>query len=88
MPDWSFLEPCPAPRLHRPRPWMRLRDIATTPGITMRSTLGIVTGLIAAGHVTKGTHGRRNRSSRQVRLPLHWALIRRSAPGAPAALAG
>ena len=60
-----------------PAAWVRLRDIATTLGITERSALlGIVTGLTAAGYVTKDTGGRRCRLSGQVRFPLRCALAR------------
>jgi hypothetical protein len=39
---------------------MRLRDIAASPGITDRSTYGIVTDLPAAEYVVKQKDGRRN----------------------------
>jgi len=42
-------------------PRLRLRDIATTLGITERSALSIVTGLTAAGYVVQDKDGRRNR---------------------------
>jgi len=46
---------------------LRLRDIATTLGITERSALSIVTGLTAAGYVVQDKDGRRNRSRTQGR---------------------
>ena len=42
-------------------PAVRLRDIATTPGITERSAFGIVIDLTEAGYVVKDKDGRRNR---------------------------
>ncbi len=65
-------QPCPGPCLYRPRPWARLRDIATTVGITERSAYAIVTDLVAAGYVVKekDADGRRNRYQIQSHLPL------------------
>ena len=53
-------------------PGVRLRDIATTVGITERSAYGIVTDLTAAGYVVKerDTDGRRNRYQIQAHLSL------------------
>jgi len=53
-------------------PGVRLRDIATTVGITERSAYAIVADLAAAGYVVKDTHtyGRRNRYQIQADLPL------------------
>jgi len=51
-------------------PGMRLRDIATTLGITERTAFAIVDDLIAAGYVVKDKEGRRNRYSIQTKLPL------------------
>ena len=72
MTEWSFLTNharvlvCIA---HDPG--VRLRDIATTVGITERSAYGIVTDLTAAGYVVKdNTDGRRNRYQIQTHLPL------------------
>ena len=71
MAEWSFLTNharalvCIA---HDPR--VRLRDIATTLGITERSAFGIVTELTAAGYVVKDKEGRRNRYRIQTHLPL------------------
>ena len=49
---------------------MRLRDIASSLGITERSAHGFVTDLIAAGYVLKQKHGRRNRYQIQAHMPL------------------
>ena len=60
MPEWSFLTNharvlvCIA---HDPG--VRLRDIATTLGITERTAYGIVMDLTAAGYVVKDKNGRR-----------------------------
>ena len=57
-------------------PGVRLRDIATTVGITERSAYGIVTDLTAAGYVVKekDTDGRRNRYQIQTHLSLPDAI--------------
>jgi DNA-binding IclR family transcriptional regulator len=71
MSDWSFLTNharvlvCIA---HDPG--VRLRDIATTLGITERSAYGIVSELAAAGYVVTEKDGRRNRYRIQTHLPL------------------
>lgn len=51
-------------------PQVRLRDIASTLGITERSAFGIVTDLSSAGYVVKDKDGRRNRYQIQYHLPL------------------
>jgi DNA-binding IclR family transcriptional regulator len=51
-------------------PGVRLRDIASTLGITERSAYGIVTDLANAGYVVKKRDGRRNRYQIQHHLPL------------------
>jgi predicted transcriptional regulator of viral defense system len=51
-------------------PAIRLRDIATSLGITERSACAIVTALTQAGYVAKRKHGRRNRYQIQAHLPL------------------
>ncbi len=51
-------------------PGMRLRDIATTVGVTERTAFGIVDDLIAGGYVDKDKAGRRNRYSIRTELPL------------------
>jgi Winged helix DNA-binding domain len=79
MTDWSFLTNharvlvCIA---HDPG--VRLRDIATTVGITERSAYGIVTDLTEAGYVVKNkdTDARRNRYQIQTHLPLPEAIGR------------
>ncbi len=76
MAEWSFLTNharvlvCIA---HDPG--MRLRDIATTLGITERTAFGIVNDLIAAGYVIKAKEGRRNRYSIQTELPLGEVVV-------------
>ena len=51
-------------------PGIRLRDIATTLGITERSACAIVTDLTEAGYVIRHKDGRRNRYQIQGRLLL------------------
>ena len=71
MAEWSFLTNharvlmCIA---HDPG--IRLRDIASTLGITERTAYGIVTDLTGAGYVVKERDGRRNRYQIQEHLPL------------------
>jgi DNA-binding IclR family transcriptional regulator len=57
-------------------PGVRLRDIATSIGITERSASGIVTDLTAAGYVVKekDIDGRRNRYQIQTHLSLPDAV--------------
>ncbi|MDA8315570.1 MAG: AsnC family transcriptional regulator [Actinomycetota bacterium] len=75
--DWSFLTNhgrallCVAED-----PGARLRDIATTLGITERAAYGIIVDLAEAGYVVKGKDGRRNRYRVQAHLPLRGALGR------------
>jgi DNA-binding IclR family transcriptional regulator len=77
MPEWSFLT-------NHARvlvcisddPGVRLRDIATTLGITERTAFGIVGDLARAGYVIKDKDGRRNRYRIQAHLPLPDALGR------------
>jgi DNA-binding IclR family transcriptional regulator len=77
MPEWSFLT-------NHARvlvcisddPGVRLRDIATTLGITERTAFGIVGDLTRAGYVIKDKDGRRNRYRIQAHLPLPDALGR------------
>ena len=77
MAEWSFLSNharvlvCIA---HDPG--VRLRDIATTLGITERSAFGIVTDLTTAGYVVKDKDGRRNRYRIQAHLPLREGIGR------------
>ena len=75
--EWSFLTNHARVLLciaHDPR--VRLRDIATTLGITERTAYGIVTDLTAAGYVVKGKNGRRNRYQIQVHLPMREVVSR------------
>ena len=51
-------------------PGVRLRDIASSLGITERSAHGFVTDLTAAGYLVKQKDGRRNRYQIQARMPL------------------
>jgi DNA-binding IclR family transcriptional regulator len=75
MAEWSFLTNharvlvCIADD-----PGVRLRDIATTLGITERSAYGIVTDLTEGGYVLKEKDGRRNRYQIQAHLPLREAI--------------
>lgn len=75
MTEWSFLTNharvlvCIA---HDPG--VRLRDIATTVGITERTAYGIVTDLTGAGYVVKDKNGRRNRYEIQAHLPMREAV--------------
>jgi hypothetical protein len=82
MSEWSFLTNharvlvCIA---HDPG--VRLRDIATTVGITERRAFAIVTDLTAAGYVVKAKDGRRNRYQIQTHLPLREAIGREQTIG-------
>jgi hypothetical protein len=49
---------------------IRLRDIATTVGITERTAAQIVSDLEAAGYLTKTRDGRRNRYELHEEMPL------------------
>ncbi len=62
-------------------PGVRLREIATTLGITDRAAFGIVTDLVEAGYVVKDKNGRRNRYEVQVDKPLPEALLRQRTVG-------
>ena len=60
-------------------PGVRLREIATTLGITERSAYGIVTDLTESGYVVKEKEekdGRRNRYQIQGHLPLRETISR------------
>ncbi|MGB9112583.1 MAG: helix-turn-helix domain-containing protein [Acidimicrobiales bacterium] len=77
MAEWSFLTNHARALLCIAHdPGVRLRDIATTVGITERSAYGIVTDLISSGYVVKDKNGRRNRYSIQTDLPLGEAIGR------------
>ena len=56
-------------------PGVRLREIATTVGITERAAYGIVSDLVEAEYVIKDKRGRRNTYSVQVDKPLPEALL-------------
>ena len=62
-------------------PGVRLREIASTLGITERAAFGIVTDLVEAGYVSKDKNGRRNRYSVQLDKPLPEALLRQRTVG-------
>jgi hypothetical protein len=71
MPDWTFLTSHGRALLYIARdPHIRLRDLATTLGITERSAYGIVNDLVDAGYVVKTREGRRNSYEIQRHLPL------------------
>lgn len=73
MPEWSFLTNHARVLISIAHdPGARLRDIATTVGITERSAYAIVSDLTVAGYVVKDkdTDGRRNRYQIQTHLPL------------------
>jgi DNA-binding IclR family transcriptional regulator len=57
-------------------PDARLRDIASTLGITERTAFGIVADLVQAGYIIKERHGRRNHYYIQDHLPLRDTVIR------------
>ena len=71
MSEWSFLTNharalvCIA---HDPE--VRLRDIATSLGITERSAFGVVTDLTGSGYIVKDKQGRRNSYKIRDHLPL------------------
>ena len=59
MAGWSFLtNHARGAAVHRPRPGVRLRDIAARTGVTERTAYGIVTDLTEAGYVIKHKDGR------------------------------
>ena len=69
--EWSFLTNHARVLLCIARdPGVRLRDIASTLGITERTAFGVVADLTEAGYVTKERDGRRNRYEVQHHLPL------------------
>ena len=80
--DWSFLTNHGRVMLVIAHdPGVRLRDIATTIGITERSAYGIVNDLTEAGYVVKERDGRRNRYIVQQHLPLPETTIRERTVG-------
>jgi predicted transcriptional regulator len=62
-------------------PGVRLRDIATTVGVTERSAHAIVTDLVNAGYVVKDRNGRRNQYRIQTNLPLRDPINRQRTIG-------
>jgi hypothetical protein len=62
-------------------PGVRLREIASTVGITERAAYGIVADLVEAEYVRKAKAGRRNHYSVQVDKPLPEALLRQRTVG-------
>jgi predicted ArsR family transcriptional regulator len=62
-------------------PGVRLREIASTLGITERAAYGIVTDLVEAEYVHKAKAGRRNRYRVQFDKPLPEALLRQRTVG-------
>ena len=75
MAEWSFLTNHARALVCIARdPGVRLRDIATTLGITERSAYSIVADLTAGGYVVKDKDGRRNRYQIQPHLPLPEAI--------------
>jgi hypothetical protein len=62
-------------------PGVRLREIASTVGITERAAYSIVADLVEAGYVDKAKHGRRNRYRVQADKPLPEALLRQRTVG-------
>ncbi|MGH8945029.1 MAG: MarR family transcriptional regulator [Acidimicrobiia bacterium] len=80
MAEWSFLTKHARVLLCIAHdPGVRLRDIATTLGITERSAYAIVADLTEGGYVVKEKEekdGRRNRYQIQAHLPLREAISR------------
>lgn len=62
-------------------PGARLRDIATTVGITERRAHAIVSDLVDAGYVVKDRNGRRNHYRIQADLPLRDPINRQRTIG-------
>lgn len=62
-------------------PGVRLRDIASTVGVTERSAHDIVSDLVGAGYVVKAKDGRRNRYRIQEHLPMRNPIGREATIG-------
>ena len=62
-------------------PGVRLRDIASTLGITERSAYSIVTDLTEGGYVVKHKDGRRNRYQIQPHRPLREGIAQERTVG-------
>jgi len=87
MEGWSFLTNHARVLLCIARdPGVRLRDIASSLGITERSAHGFVTDLTAAGYVVKQKDGRRNRYQIQAHMPLPETASQQPAIGEVLAL--
>ena len=87
MEGWSFLTNHARVLLCIARdPGVRLRDIASSLGITERSAHGFVTDLTAAGYVVKHKDGRRNRYQIQAHMPLRETASQQPAIGEVLAL--
>lgn len=82
MTKWTFLSNHGRALLCIARdPEIRLRDIATTLGITERRAYDILNDLAVAGYVIKERDGRRNRYQVQEHLPLPEDLLQQRAIG-------
>jgi predicted transcriptional regulator len=62
-------------------PGVRLREIASTLGVTERTAYGIVADLVDAEYVHKARQGRRNRYRVDTDKPLPEALLRQRTVG-------
>jgi DNA-binding MarR family transcriptional regulator len=62
-------------------PGVRLRDIATSVGITERSAQKIVSELVDEGYVLRERQGRRNRYEVRREAPLRHELVREQPVG-------
>jgi DNA-binding IclR family transcriptional regulator len=77
MAEWSFLTNHARALLCIAHdPGVRLRDIATTVGITERTAYGLIVDLTDAGYVVKEKAGRRTRYHIQEHLPLRETISR------------
>ena len=82
MGSWSFLtNHARALLCIAADPGVRLRDIATTVGITERRAHSIVTDLVDAGYVAKDRNGRRNQYRIKTDLPLRDPINRQRTIG-------
>jgi len=75
--DWSFLTTHAQVLVSIAHdPDIRLRELATTLGITERTAHGVVTDLANEGYVIKEKNGSRNRYKVRRHLPLRAAVSR------------
>jgi Mn-dependent DtxR family transcriptional regulator len=82
MPGWSFLtNHARALACIAHDPGVRLRDIASTLGVTERSAFSIVTDLADEGYVIKEKDGRRNRYRIEAEAPLDATIGREQTIG-------